>query len=96
MDNWKTIAIGAVLTVMVGIIVTLAWNIFSKGTEATIAENPAFTEIHTELKAIREEIKSLSTQVTVMDLKFSTADARIEGRLELVVTQSNAILAAHQ
>lgn len=94
-ENWKSIIIGAAV-IVVGIIFALVWDVFSLGTQETIAQNPAFAELHTKIDALTTEVKALSTQITVMDLKFSTADARIEGRLELVVTQSNAILAAHQ
>jgi len=95
-DNWKSIAIGALVAGAAGLLLTLAWTTFSKGTAATIAENPAFTELHTKLDAQTEQIKSLSLQVTAMDLKFSTSDARIEARQDLIVNQSNAILQAHQ
>lgn len=94
MDKKTLFAVGG--TVLAGILITAIYTTLLRGVEEQFGDNPAFTDIHIELKAIREEVKSLSLQVTANNLKSSTTDARIEGRLELVVTQSNAILAAHQ
>lgn len=84
----KTI-IATVSGLAVAAVFAVFWNILSKGTEATIADNPAIVNMQTQVDKTDEVM-------TAHVLSVESRLVRLETKLDLIIDQSNAILAAHQ
>lgn len=85
----KKVIIATVSTLLTAAIFAVLWNVVSKGTEATIADNPAIVNM-------QGQVDKTDDVMTAHVLSVESRLVRLETKLDLIIDQSNAILAAHQ
>jgi len=84
----KTI-IATLSGLLIAAVFAVLWNIISKGTEATIGDNPAIV-------AIQAQADETDDVLAAHLLSVEARLVRVETKLDLIIDQSNAILVAHQ
>jgi len=85
----KKVIIATVSTLLTAAIFAVLWNVVSRGTEATIADNPAIVNMQTQVDKTDEV---MAAHLLAVEARL----VRLETKIDLVIDQSNAILAAHQ
>ena len=83
MDRKTIIAISA--TAAIGLMVTLVWNLISKGTEATIADNPAIVNIQIQADKAND---IMTSHLIAVEGRL----AGIEGKQGRIIDNQNLIL----
>ena len=93
-DNRKATIVAAFIGVLVTATAALVWDTFAAGTEAQIADNPAFAELQSQIDDQKEEIVELKTRQSDELSEVKSAVAANGAKLDAVGGTVNQILDA--